>query len=315
MAQPLDIIDFHSHHVPARFELTATSTAPPTQRARWAATARLISDEALLLADIESGDIGARIVNAPAVQIADADGNVPHDMIRALNDEMAALAARHPGRIATLATIDAYDGERAARELERAFGTLGLRGVFVDCARGDRYIDAPEARPTLEMAARLGIPVFVHPINPQPFISRMEPYGRVATLFARGTANSAALIALIEGGVFRQLPQLKVVVTALAFGGLAMAAGLPGFSRDETVGEILRRNVFIDTMGFHPALIRAAVEIVGATNVLVGSDWPIVNDKPIRPTVERALAESGLSREHQALVAAGNARRLFGLAD
>ena len=44
-----EIIDFHSHHIPARFEVTAARTAPATQRARWEALARTLSDEDLLL--------------------------------------------------------------------------------------------------------------------------------------------------------------------------------------------------------------------------------------------------------------------------
>ena len=43
------VIDFHNHHVPARFELTAAQAAPPSQRARWEALARKLSDEELLL--------------------------------------------------------------------------------------------------------------------------------------------------------------------------------------------------------------------------------------------------------------------------
>ena len=31
------VIDFHNHHVPERFELTAAKAAPPNQRARWEA--------------------------------------------------------------------------------------------------------------------------------------------------------------------------------------------------------------------------------------------------------------------------------------
>jgi hypothetical protein len=43
------IIDFHNHHIPARFELTATRTQPATQRARWEMLARKLPDENLLL--------------------------------------------------------------------------------------------------------------------------------------------------------------------------------------------------------------------------------------------------------------------------
>jgi hypothetical protein len=58
--------------------------------------------------------------------------------------------------------------------------------------------------------------VFVHPVAPQPLTRQMVPYGLIGTLFARGTVNSASLIALVEGGVFSQLPGLRVVVTAHA---------------------------------------------------------------------------------------------------
>lgn len=44
----LDIIDFHCHHVSARFELTAARAAAPSQQARWRAIAPELSDEGLL---------------------------------------------------------------------------------------------------------------------------------------------------------------------------------------------------------------------------------------------------------------------------
>jgi predicted TIM-barrel fold metal-dependent hydrolase len=132
---PINIIDFHSHHVPARFALTAVQAAPPNQRARWQALTPKLADEGLLLKDMREDEKSARVVNIPAALIADAEGCVPHETIMAMNDELAGLVARHPGRIHGLASVDAYDGDRAAREAERAIRDLGLRGLFVDCAR------------------------------------------------------------------------------------------------------------------------------------------------------------------------------------
>src|SRR5881394_1672826 len=131
---PSSVIDFHNHHVPQRFELTAAKAAPPSQRACWEALARKLPDEDLLLKDIRDGELSARVVNIPANLIADADGHVPHETILAMNDDLAALVARDPGCIHGLASIDAYDGDRAAREAERGIRELGLRGLFVDCA-------------------------------------------------------------------------------------------------------------------------------------------------------------------------------------
>lgn len=310
----MDIVDFHTHHIPARFEQTAAKTFPASQRARWEALAQKLSSEALMLKDIEDGDLVGRVVNIPAALTAGADGAVAHETIMAMNDALADVVARHSGRLHALASVDAYDGERSAREAERALHQLGARGLFVDCARGPLLIDCAQARPTLEVAARAGAPVFVHPVNPQPLTDQMVPYGRIGTLFARGTVNAAAMIALIEGGVFEQLPGLRVVVTSLAFGGLAMASAFSEQSlREPGAGALLRRHVYMDTMGFDPALIRASVDILGEDNVIAGSDWPIVNDAPIRARLAHGLAAAGLSPQAQQKIAAGNALRLLGL--
>src|ERR1043166_9158773 len=307
------IIDFHNHHVPAGFELTAAKTAPASQRARWDAIARRVSDEDLLLHDIREGEITGRVVNIPAALIADADGKVSSETIIATNDYLADLVARHPGRIHGLASVDAYDGDKSAREAERAIRELGLRGLFVDCARGDALIDSPQARPTLEVAAKLGVPVFVHPVAPQPLTRQMTPYGLIGTLFARGTINSASLIALVEGEVFSRLPGLREVVTAHAIGGLAMLAGLSSQScwPSGTI-DVLRRHVFIDTTLFHPALIRASVDLLGADNVLAGSDFPIVGG-PIRLALTNAMRQAEFTQNERDAVAAGNCVRLLGL--
>jgi len=224
------------------------------------------------------------------------------------------VAARHPGRIHGLASVDAYDGDRAACEAERAICGLGLRGLFVDCARGDLLIDAPQARATLEVAAKLGVPVFVHPVAPQPLTKQMAAYGLIGTLFARGTVNSAALIALVEGGVFSQLPGLRVVVTAHAIGGLAMAAGLSGQSRLPSGAiDVMRKHVFIDTTLLHPALIRASVDLLGADNVVAGSDWPIAGEKPLGGLLTDAMQQAKLSPDEQRAIATSNSLRLLGI--
>jgi len=108
--------------------VTAARTAPATQRARWEALARTLSDEDLLLKDIRNGELGARVVSIPAQLIADADGRVPHDTIMAMNDDLAALVARYPGRIHGQASVDAngaplHAGD-LAKQLAQAFDNL-----------------------------------------------------------------------------------------------------------------------------------------------------------------------------------------------
>lgn len=306
------IVDFHSHHMPSRWTPTTTRGLTADQRARWDKINRQLADETLLLEAVEAGDLAARVVNFPAALIADAEGNVPPETLIALNDSLAALVQRHPGRLHGLASVDAFAGDLAAREVTRAIKELGLRGIFVESAKGDLLLDAPQARPALKAAAALGVPVFVHPINPQPLTRQLAAYGRLGTLFARGTINAITLIALIESGTFEDVHDLNVVVTTLAIGAILLGGA---FGADTEHGRdaraLLRRHVHVDTMAFDPILIRSTVDLLGANHVLAGSDWPIVSEGPIRPRLERALSAADLSAEEQHLVAGENALRLL----
>ncbi|MFL5624398.1 MAG: amidohydrolase family protein [Ktedonobacteraceae bacterium] len=140
-----------------------------------------------------------------------------------INDHFAELIRVHPACPLALATIDAFQGDAAAHEVERAIHTLGLAGICVDCAQGDRFLDAAEARPILEIAAKLGVAVFVQPVSPAGFTERL---GHSSILLARGTENAASVLALLRSGILDKLPELTVVIpmigaAALLFAGIA----------------------------------------------------------------------------------------------
>ena len=75
-----------------------------------------------------------------------------------------------------------------------------------------------------------------------------------------------------------------------------------------------RRHVYIDTMGLHPVLVRAAVDLLGADHVLVGTDWPIAVEKSVPERLHAAFSTCGLDPSEQQLVTSGNTRKLLGLA-
>jgi predicted TIM-barrel fold metal-dependent hydrolase len=309
----LNIIDFHNHYVSRDFEVTATRRASAHQREHWRQIGSKISDIKAILAKIEAGDINARVINTPPALIGDEQGAIPEDAPRRINDGLAEIVARNSHSVHALATVDAYRGEAAGKEVERAIKTLGLRGVFVESAKGDLLLDAPEARPALAAAAELGVPVFVHPINPKGLSDQLAPYGRIGTSQARGAVNSAALVSLLGGGVFDELPNLRVVVTTLAIGAILTIGALGGadIGKDAPAGR--RRHVYIDTMGVNPTLIRATVDLLGADHVLYGTDWPLYDDDGLRDRLTNALVKAGLNADEQRLVAGGNSARLLGL--
>ena len=310
---PLRVVDFHSHFVGPSFALTTHVGLPPPLRSFWEGVNRVLVDPDALVASLDGCAIAARVINTPLQFLQDADGNVPPDTVPRINDAVADLVSRHPGRLFGLATVDAFSGETGAREVTRAVAELGLRGVFVECAKGPHLPDAKEARPTLAAAAALGVPVFLHPVADPQLFGRFKPYGPLGMRLTRGTINSAALLAMLAGGTFDELPNLRVVVTALALGGALLAGGFGdgcGLRKDTPAS--VRRHVYVDTMGLHPATVRCAVDLVGADHVLAGTDWPIAVEPSVPERLGAALAGAGLAAAEQQMVASGNALALLG---
>ena len=311
----LKIVDFHNHYMGPNWTLTNMASVPPVARPAWEVTNRLLQTESELLASVENAGIAARVINTPTAFIEDADGNPPAGAHRRINDQMAEVCGKHPGKLYGLATVDAFSGDAGARELTRAVKELGLRGVFVESAKRNLILGEKETRPTLAVAASLGVPVFVHPLTDPTLHKRFMQSGRVGVRLARGTINNAALITMLEGGTFDELPKLQVVMTTLAMGGILLAAGFgDGMRIRSDAPALTRRHVYVDTMGIHPSVVRVAIELLGADHVLMGTDWPIIVEKSVPERLHKAFAHCGLSHTEQQMVAGGNTLRLLGVA-
>jgi aminocarboxymuconate-semialdehyde decarboxylase len=310
---PLNIVDFHCHFIGPSFPLTTLVGLPPAQRAAWEGINRHLADEHGLVASIETSGLTARVINAPLQFLQDADGEVPPDVIPRLNDMIAEVVRRHPGRLYGLATVDGFSGDAGARELIRAVKELGLRGVLFESAKGDLLPDAREARPILAAAAALGVPVFLHPVADPQLFARFKRFGGLGMRLTRATINAAALFAMLEGGVFDELPNLRVVVITLTLGGLLLAEGVgQGSGMRSDAPALARRHVYIDTMGLDTVAIRTAVELIGADHVLMGTDWPIAVEKAVPERLSVALAH--LTPAEQQMIAGGTALKLLGVA-
>lgn len=264
------LIDFHNHFV---------GGLPSQASTKWP----LLGDEAALQRSLDG--LRARVVSTPLEF-------VPGVPAQRINDSIAA-AVRKDDRLVGLASVDAYGGTAAAEELIRAVKALGLRGAFIESARDGLLPDCQQVQPVLAAAASLGVPLFLHPVPDLPLRSRFQN-----ERFARSTINSAAILAMIAAGMFEKHRGLKVVVTALALGGLLLADRVPD-------------GVYIDTTGMNPATLRGAIQLLGAGRVVAGSDWPVVQEKDLAQRLSSMLGGFGLQSADLERVAAGNASELL----
>jgi predicted TIM-barrel fold metal-dependent hydrolase len=306
------IVDFHSHFYPPQWHHIPAPSAGPLARF-WPL---LTNIDAQLEAMAQAG-ITAKVLSAPTAALMPPGQPAPASEIERLNDHFAYLVSKHPAHLLALATIDAFQGEVAAREAERAVKSLGMGGICVDCAQGDHWLDEPQARPTLTVAAELDVPIFVHPVSPVGLTERMARLGHVGILLARGTENAASILALLRSGLFDELPNLKIVLpmigaATLLFSGMADQEHGRETGWQGTMPSLLRQRLYVDTMGFDAASIRFAINLLGSEHVLLGSDWPIMPIQP-RQAIQTLLQrpDLALTQEEQQNILSTNTLRLL----
>lgn len=271
----LQLFDFHSH-----VSRSANPMFP------------LLADVEALKASLDEQGFAGRAISTPLEFLGGED-------VERCNERIAETV-RQDRRLVGLATVDAYAGERSARQLERAVREFGLHGVFVESAKGSLLPDCAEAQPTLAAASSLGVPVFLHPVRDPVLKERFASCGRMSERLTRGSINAAAALAMLEAALFERHGGLKVVVTALALGGLLLAGSVP-------------QNLYIDTTGHHPAVVRAAVALFGPQRVVAGTDWPVVQEKDLPQRLEQMLLAMGLAEADRQRIASSNARELLAL--
>jgi len=310
--------------------LTAALEALPPEERDASLAFNDMGDNLARLHDLGDGRIAAMDAQGVDVQVLSvappATGPLaPADALplsRELNDVAAEAVRRHPTRLRALATLPMADPGAVAGELERAAG-LGFVGAMVYGRTGEVPLDDPRYDDLFATAARLGLPVFIHPQIPSPAVraaaySGFDPMTDLAlATFGWGWHLEAGLAALrlVVRGTLDRYPDLQLVLghwgeLLLFWGsrvdGLARVAGL-----QRPVSEYLRSNVHITSSGMlEPALLRHALAVTTPDRLLFSTDSPF--QRPTRPEIDRFLAEFDTDADREAFTG-GNARRLFGI--
>jgi aminocarboxymuconate-semialdehyde decarboxylase len=254
----------------------------------------------------------------------------PPDALEALrqsNRYLAEIQDRYNGRIYGLASILPGGGEKHLRELERAITEDGLKGVLVTSSFKGVYLDDPEVRPFFDLAARLDIPVMIHPPTVGFGEERMREF-RLASSVGRPFDSCLALSRLILYGVLEAFPTLKIVATHLG-GGITEVIGrldynyalqTEGFyARDEDIAPMLikrrpseyLKNIYLDSVCYHLPAAKCAIETVGVDHFVFGTDAPPLT--PLKQLGLDMIYQLPLDAAGRDKVLAGNARKLLKL--
>ena len=197
------------------------------------------------------------------------------------NDEIAAVAKRRPDRFMALATLPMQDPQRAADELKRAMGVLGLRGAQIGSNVNGKNLDDPSLEPVWAMANELKAFILVHPHG------EILPGDRLKSYYMRNFVGlpfetTMAGAALVFGGVIERHPDIAFCLchgggfVPYQAGRFVHAFNVRAEPKTRLKGppEASLARLHYDTIVHSSRALEFLIATVGPEHVLLGSDYP-----------------------------------------
>lgn len=244
----------------------------------------------------------------------DVDEAVP--LVRAANDDLAALVSGRGDRFSGLGSVPLQDTGLAIAEATRCVRELGFVGIAVGTNVNGRYFDDPRLEEFLAGVAALNVPLFFHPDNIAGG-DALRSYG-LRWLIGNPHEATLALCRLVLGGVLERHAELRV---CFPLGGGSMPYVISrldhGWHARDDVRELIPRapsdyldQCYFDTVLHSGTTLEMLLTVVSPQRVILGSDhpWEMGVPEPVR------LLESvsSISAEDRTAIAHGNIERLTG---
>jgi predicted TIM-barrel fold metal-dependent hydrolase len=251
----------------------------------------------------------------------DRDRDLAAQAVKIQNEKLAEFCAAHADRFAGFASLTLQAPDLAVQELDTAIRKQGLKGAAIGGSVNGVEFSDPKFNPVWAKAEELGAPLFIHPQGMPELNKRFAGNGRLNNVIGNPLETSIALAHLIFEGTFDRYPGLKVIG---AHGGGFLPSYADRFDHACLVGpkgcnpdiklkkaptDYLKQ-IYFDSLIFTPEAIRHLVAQVGASQVMLGTDYPYPWEMdPVDPI----LATASLSDDDKADILGRNAAKLFKL--
>ncbi len=224
-------------------------------------------------------DMALLSVSIPNVYFASAE-QAPA-LCRDANEGLLEVCETAPDRLKAFASVPLQNPDQAISELDWAYqkGMLGI--VLGSNIRGRSLID-PAWNPFWAYCNQQHTVIFMHPMSPMNG-SLYEQYA-LAPLLGFINDTNVAVSSMIFDGFFDRYPQIRLIVPHLGASLPYLAERLDNGYRaypecrahiPDLPSTYLKR-LYFDTVSFHVPAIQCALDTVGSSRIVLGSDWPHV---------------------------------------
>jgi predicted TIM-barrel fold metal-dependent hydrolase len=297
-------IDLHAHAMPASYleaiEHPGSAVLPTGEPVpHWTPEAAL--------AHMAASGVDRQVLSVPDPALALVPRAARRRVATAINDELADLVRREPGRFSALAVLPLGDQVATMREIRRV-RRLGLAGVILPTNVEGRYLGEPAFELAMFELNRLGMLALIHPTAPAPgdAPAALElPPGLLDTAFEPVRATASLLYSL----TLTRYPRIRFV---LADGGGAVPFlwyRIGVFTGRAVLSNLLQRPTSLGPLDLTRSLARLRVDTaagaadpanlaairasVGIERLVFGSNWPLApgGDDPLAELASRVTAQ------------------------
>ncbi len=257
-------------------------------------------------------DVGVLSLAIPGPELL--GGAQADETARIMNDLLAEMIAAHPDRFWGYATLGFGDVDASLRELDRCISTLQFRGLQLYSNIGGKPLDAPEFRPVFARMAELRRPIFIHPTVPlnQNYLMDLIPVPVLSLM----VDNTIAAMRLALSGVLQEYADAPIIIphagATVPYLMGRLDSMLEQFGAPGVVPEPSRflKKLYMDTVVYRPEPLEWCLSLMGADQLLLGTDHPYGDWRMPVSLLDEAACCSQAEREQ---IQAGNAQRLFAL--
>jgi 6-methylsalicylate decarboxylase len=209
---------------------------------------------------------------------------------RHANEFSARIVHDDPTHFGAFASVPLPDTAAALREVAYAYDVLELDGVQLMSSFGLQYPGDPEFDEFFQELNRRKAIVHIHPstVVPGAIVPKLSiPWGIVE--FVLDTTR--AIVNLLASGTFERYPDIRYIVSHgggtvpyIAWRIAMSAAEYPQFGSLAPKGALhyLQRLYFDSALSTSEYALAALTRFVPSSQILFGSDWPMVPEKVVK---------------------------------
>lgn len=312
-------IDTHAHIYPGEYlDLLERIGVDPATTGIARNIAADLSDDDMVkrLEWMDRAGVAAQVLSVTPQVPSAPQASSSLDAARWINDAYAEVVARHPGRFLAYAALPVPHVEAAVVEADRALDELGAIGISLPAILPGPVSLADERfEPLWAALDARGTIVSIHATGHGACSPLISDYG-LTWVNGAPVEDAVAVLHLLKVGVPDRYPNIRWHIAHLGGDLPFLAQRLEDNYTDwhafPSSPRASLKRMFYDAANFTEPALRLAVEILGDTQIMGGSDFPYFQAEKYLRAFDY-IRTAKLSRDQIGSILDGNARYLYGL--